>query len=327
MSRLDSFFVADLDDPGDWTFQPILTAEQQRQLLRFYGTTTNALRHRLNRELGVAARAFDLEGFLHNLMPARCSEDDIRMAQRLLMIQEYSAHRGRAPAMAAGGTVSNRNQSRWKRWQPWLQQQLLAAAQQNAEQSLLWRCHLVRVPQQWLGSSAIAAGMRQQLQANSTMQSLQIEELQLELQQPTPGGLDWIEQAHYQELNRISTELSLERTVIIELIRDGSQLQAFSDLAVAFALDSESALQSRLHYAHPTLGQQILQLAIGENAVRVIADSAQQRGMADCSVKAFRLWRRAGSTAPPWFGVRRYVPTLIPWGVFWWLRHGLKLKR
>jgi len=327
LSSLDSYFVADLDDPGDWTFQPILTAEQQRQLLRFYTTTANALRHRLQRELGATARAFDLEGFLRSLMPAHCNEDDIRMAQRLLMIQEYSAHRGHAPAMATGGTVSTRNQTRWKRWQPWLQQQLLAAAQQNAEQSLLWRCHLVRVPQQWLGASAIAAGMRQQLQASRALQSLQIEELQLELQPPAPGGLDWIEQAHYQELDRISAELAQERTVIIELIRDGSQLQAFSDLALAFELDSRSALETSLHYAHPTLGQQTLQLAMGENAIRVIADSALQRGLADCSVKAFRLWRCAGSTAPPWFGVRRYVPTLIPWSVFWWLRHALKLNR
>ena len=324
MSTLDSFFVAALDDPGDWTFQPILTTDQQRQLLRFYSTTANALRHRLQRELGATARAFDLEGFLRNLMPARCNDDDIRMAQRLLMIQEYSAHRGRAPAMSAGGTADPRNQARWKRWQPWLQQQLLAAAQQNVEHSLLWRCHLVRVPQQWLGASAIAAGMRQQLQAHSALQTVQIEELQLELQAPTPGGLDWIEQAQFQELNRIGAELAQERPTIIELIRDGSQLQVFSNLALAFELENRSALEASLHYVHPALGQQTLQLALGENAIRVIADSALQRGLADCSVKAFRLWRCAGRTAPPWFGVRRYVPTLIPWGVLWWLHHALK---
>ena len=319
MNVNNSYFVVRLDDPGECRFDPVLELIQQTQLLRLFSTTAQALGNTLDKEFGVISRVMAVSGFLQSIVPAACLSADIAFAGRLITIQEYSAHRGYAPRIKPGGPVEKDNQKTWERLLPWLQMQLIRSQQQNVLDSLLWRCHLARIPEQLIASEPIADALKVSVER---LELFDVQEIGLQLRSPTLCGTRWVRQMQSQALAYMQKQLDQQQYVIVELIRDCNALRPFGDLVLVVGSEQQNPFLSLVDYYHPDLGAQRLTLATGGDDVSVVEDTAQRQGLVDLSVKAFRVWRCAGET-PPWFGVRRFVPTLLPWRIMWWIKHAL----
>ncbi|MDO3378525.1 hypothetical protein [Geoalkalibacter halelectricus] len=191
----------------------------------------------------------------------------------------------------------------------------LEAMTASSARLIQWRSILYGLPEQWLPALSVTRDLRQRLTARG---DFFLEDLQLDLRLPSPGGRAWLKAQSVREWYRLREQLKAGRPCVVELIREQEcpDFQARETLVV-FAAREASVAMVLLYCYDPSRGARPLLLHMDLSAEELVVRESEDLGKT--SLRGLFLVD-APADAPPESRRRRLLRSLGMARLHWWWR-------
>ncbi|MEO1201669.1 MAG: hypothetical protein AAFX10_03105 [Pseudomonadota bacterium] len=321
VERYASLFRPRLDDPGAWPALDLDEDDLKRidELRRSAATSTVDT---LLDDYGPEPLAFGAAALVDRITGSVAEEDALIRTAMLILALDYYRSRASVPRAAPGGMTNSANRQRWQALRPYLVERLHSLLSAYVPGSLLSRAVYSTTTNFAHHDRDIERRVAHQFDVTNMFASVDVE---VETPPAAIGGAARLNAESTAALSAARRSLEKADPLLLEVVRDPATSALSAQLVVAFLLDEPQPGLSRLFCydpAHPD-GPVILEIWKNGGDLRLY-DASPDAGSA--APRGLRLIELADSE-PPTFGVRRYVPTIIPWRLLWWIRRRLKTLR